>query len=183
MVGQNDCPGRHWERWRQAPTSPVTTRAVTLTTFPFMWYWTTIPVGSRNEWAAAVMHASDQSRDIGLPMPSQWPSQRCGRAKMPPGFIFQSTRCQVKKVFQQVYTRHGNVFSDGNVCYLWRWRILLTVMNQYLLSKRWNSLSFTERYRNVRPNICLSVWFLIWYPGSDKKFKWRLAGKNGCYCY
>ena len=30
---QDDCPGDHWRRWRQAPS---TTRAVTLTTFPFM---------------------------------------------------------------------------------------------------------------------------------------------------
>ena len=31
------CPGRHWRRWRQALTFPVTTRAVILTTFPFQW--------------------------------------------------------------------------------------------------------------------------------------------------
>ena len=31
-----DCPGRHWGRWRQASTSPVTTRAVTPTTIPFL---------------------------------------------------------------------------------------------------------------------------------------------------
>ena len=34
---QDDCPARHWGCWRQASTSPVTTRAVILTTFPFMW--------------------------------------------------------------------------------------------------------------------------------------------------
>ena len=33
----NDCPDRHWRRWRQASTSPVTTKVVTLTTFPFLW--------------------------------------------------------------------------------------------------------------------------------------------------
>ena len=33
--GQGDCPGHHWRRWRKASTSPVMTRAVTLTTFPF----------------------------------------------------------------------------------------------------------------------------------------------------
>ena len=32
---QDDCPAHHWRRWRQASTSPVMTRAVTLTTFPF----------------------------------------------------------------------------------------------------------------------------------------------------
>ena len=32
---QDDCPGRHRRRWRQAAASPVT-RAVILTTFPFM---------------------------------------------------------------------------------------------------------------------------------------------------
>ena len=32
---QDDCPGHHWRCWRQASTSPVTTRAVSLTIFPF----------------------------------------------------------------------------------------------------------------------------------------------------
>ena len=35
---QDDCPGRYWERRRQASAFPVTTRAVTLTTFPFLRY-------------------------------------------------------------------------------------------------------------------------------------------------
>ena len=30
---QDDCPDRHWGRGRQLSTSPVTTRAVTLTAF------------------------------------------------------------------------------------------------------------------------------------------------------
>ena len=34
---QCDSPGRHWRRWNLPSTSPVTTRAVTLTTFPFLW--------------------------------------------------------------------------------------------------------------------------------------------------
>ena len=33
---QNDCPDRHWRRWRQASTSSVTIRAVILMTFPFL---------------------------------------------------------------------------------------------------------------------------------------------------
>ena len=33
---QNDCPDLHWRCWRQASLSPVTNRAVTLTTFPFL---------------------------------------------------------------------------------------------------------------------------------------------------
>ena len=36
---QDDCPGRHWRRWRQALTSPVTARTVILTAFPFLWYY------------------------------------------------------------------------------------------------------------------------------------------------
>ena len=36
---QDDCPGRHWRCWRQASATPATTRAVSLTTFPFLcWY-------------------------------------------------------------------------------------------------------------------------------------------------
>ena len=31
---QGDSPGRHWGRWSLPSTSPVTSRAVTLTTFP-----------------------------------------------------------------------------------------------------------------------------------------------------
>ena len=34
---QGDCPGRFWRRWRRASTSTVTTRAVPMTTFPFLW--------------------------------------------------------------------------------------------------------------------------------------------------
>ena len=34
---QGDCPTRHLRRWSQVSTSPVTTRAVTLTIFPFLW--------------------------------------------------------------------------------------------------------------------------------------------------
>ena len=34
---QGDCPARHWRRWRQSSTSAVTTRAVTIMTFPFLW--------------------------------------------------------------------------------------------------------------------------------------------------
>ena len=33
---QDDCPGHHWRRWRQASTSPVMTGAVTLSTFTFL---------------------------------------------------------------------------------------------------------------------------------------------------
>ena len=33
---QDDCPARHWRHWRQASTSPMTTRTVTLTIFPFL---------------------------------------------------------------------------------------------------------------------------------------------------
>ena len=32
-----DCPGRYWRRWRQASTSPVTTRATTLATSPCLY--------------------------------------------------------------------------------------------------------------------------------------------------
>ena len=34
---QDDCTDHHWGCWRQASTSPVMTRAVTLTTFAFLW--------------------------------------------------------------------------------------------------------------------------------------------------
>ena len=34
---QDDCHARHWRCWKQASTSPVTTSAVILTTFPFLW--------------------------------------------------------------------------------------------------------------------------------------------------
>ena len=34
---QDDCPGRHWGRWRLPSTSPVTTKAIILTTFPLKW--------------------------------------------------------------------------------------------------------------------------------------------------
>ena len=37
VISQDDCPARHWRRWRQTSTSPVTTRAVILTIFPFLW--------------------------------------------------------------------------------------------------------------------------------------------------
>ena len=33
---QDDSPDIHWRRWRQASTSPVNIKAVTLTTFPFL---------------------------------------------------------------------------------------------------------------------------------------------------
>ena len=36
---QDDCPDRHRGRWRQASTSSVMTKAVTLTTTPFLWRW------------------------------------------------------------------------------------------------------------------------------------------------
>ena len=36
---QGDSPDIHWRRWRQASTSPVNTKTVTLTTFPFLWAW------------------------------------------------------------------------------------------------------------------------------------------------
>ena len=35
---QDDCFGRHWRLWRQASSSPVTTRAVIPTTSPFLWW-------------------------------------------------------------------------------------------------------------------------------------------------
>ena len=35
---QGDSPDIHWRRWRQASMSPVNTKTVTLTTFPFLWY-------------------------------------------------------------------------------------------------------------------------------------------------
>ena len=34
---QVNCPAHHWRHWRQASTSPVTTRAVNLMTFLFQW--------------------------------------------------------------------------------------------------------------------------------------------------
>ena len=34
---QDDCPARHWWRWRQYSMSPVRIKAVTLTTCPFPW--------------------------------------------------------------------------------------------------------------------------------------------------
>ena len=34
---QGDSPDIHWRCWRQASTSPVNTRAVTLMTLPFLW--------------------------------------------------------------------------------------------------------------------------------------------------
>ena len=34
---QDDSLDIHWRRWRQASTSPVNTKAVNLTTFPFLW--------------------------------------------------------------------------------------------------------------------------------------------------
>ena len=41
-VHQGDCPGRDWRRWRQTSTSPVTNRAVNLTTlflrFKSIWH-------------------------------------------------------------------------------------------------------------------------------------------------
>ena len=33
---QGDSPGVHWEHWKHASTSQVNTKAVTLTTFPFL---------------------------------------------------------------------------------------------------------------------------------------------------
>ena len=36
---QDDSPDIHWRRWRQASTSPVNTKAVNLTTFPFLCIW------------------------------------------------------------------------------------------------------------------------------------------------
>ena len=35
---QDDSPDIHWRRWRQASTSPVNIKAVTLTTFPYLWW-------------------------------------------------------------------------------------------------------------------------------------------------
>ena len=45
---QGGCPGRHWGRWSLPSTSPVTTQAVNLTTFPFLW-WETL---NRSVWDA-----------------------------------------------------------------------------------------------------------------------------------
>ena len=40
---QGDCPDRHWRRWRQASTSPVTSRAVSPTAFSFQWMRKAVP--------------------------------------------------------------------------------------------------------------------------------------------
>ena len=75
-INQDDCSGRHWRRWRQASTSPVTTRAVTLTTLPVLCpqhlsTGTEVPIGEIFVHSHTINRNFDPFRCCGDEIPTQ----------------------------------------------------------------------------------------------------------------